>query len=94
MYHEGMYPRFYYTHITDRMQLLPQSSMSSLEAMKRARQQHPYRPFEDRLLSFLKHLHDSIPKPDLVQVEEGRINVDGNQFSEEESREIIRRMGL
>jgi hypothetical protein len=62
--------------------------------MERARQHHPYRQFEDRLLSFLKHLHDCLTKPDLVQVEEGRINIDGNEFSEEESREIFRRMGL
>jgi hypothetical protein len=62
--------------------------------MERARQRHPYRPFENRLLSFLKHLHDGLPKPDLVQVEEGRINIDGNEFSEEDSRKVIQRMGL
>lgn len=56
--------------------------------------QHSYVKFESSLISFLQHLHDTVPKPDLVQVEEGRINIDGNELSEAESREVIERMGL
>lgn len=47
-----------------------------------------------RALSFLEHLHRGLVKPDLAQVEEGRINIDGNELSEADSREMIRRMGL
>ncbi|KAF3004941.1 hypothetical protein E8E13_007446 [Curvularia kusanoi] len=53
---------------------------------------HPYVTFEKNLLSFLQHLHDSVDKPDLMQVEEGRLNIDGNELSRAESREIIDRM--
>jgi len=42
----------------------------------------------------LRHLHDSVDKPDLAQVEEGRIVIDGRQLSEQESREAMMRMGL
>lgn len=55
---------------------------------------HPYATFERSLLSFLQHLHDSVAKPDLMQVEEGRINIDGEELSRVESREMINRMGL
>jgi hypothetical protein len=55
---------------------------------------HPYARFEGSLLSFLEHLHDSVAKPDLMQVEEGRINIDGEEFSRVDSREMINRMGL
>ena len=55
---------------------------------------HPYAKFERSLLSFLHHLHDSVAKPDLMQVEEGRINIDGEELSRVESREMINRMGL
>ncbi|CAO2656351.1 Nn.00g051540.m01.CDS01 [Neocucurbitaria sp. VM-36] len=76
-------------------ELLPQrSSQSSLQAIEAAQRRHPYSAFEGRLLSFLKYLHDGLVKPDLAQVEEGRINIDGNELSEADSREMIRRMGL
>lgn len=55
---------------------------------------YSYVKFESSLLSFLQHLHESAVKPDIVQVEEGRINVDGNELSEVESKEVIRRMRL
>lgn len=47
-----------------------------------------------RVLSFLEHLHHGVIKPDLAQVEEGRFNIDGQQLSEADSRDMIRRMGL
>ncbi|KAH7401448.1 hypothetical protein BKA66DRAFT_565084 [Pyrenochaeta sp. MPI-SDFR-AT-0127] len=76
-------------------ELLPQrSSQSSLESIERAQEQHPYTAFEERLLLFLKYLHEGIVKPDLAQVEEGRINIHGRELSEAESRAMIRRMGL
>lgn len=56
--------------------------------------QHPYLKFEGSLLSFLKHLHDTTVKPDLVQVEEKRINIDGKELTEVESREMIKRMRI
>ncbi len=55
---------------------------------------HPYVKFEGSLLSFLQHLHDSAIKPDLVQVAESRINIDGNELPEVESRDMIERMRL
>ncbi|KAF1928928.1 uncharacterized protein M421DRAFT_62135 [Didymella exigua CBS 183.55] len=55
---------------------------------------YPYVKFESSLLSFLQHLHESAAKPDMVQVEEGHINVDGNELSEAESKEVISRMRL
>jgi hypothetical protein len=55
---------------------------------------YPYVKFESSLLSFLRHLHESATKPDIVQVEEGRISVDGNELSELESRDVINRMWL
>jgi hypothetical protein len=76
-------------------ELLPQDrSESNLQAIQRAQEQHPYAAFEESLLSFLKYLHEGLVKPDLAQVEEGRINIDGNELSEAESRAMIERMGL
>jgi hypothetical protein len=76
-------------------ELLPQArSQSNLQAMQRAQERYPYAVFEGRLLSFLKYLHEGLIKPDLAQVEEGRINIDGNELSEAESRAMIQRMGL
>ncbi|KAF2011762.1 hypothetical protein BU24DRAFT_436112 [Aaosphaeria arxii CBS 175.79] len=72
----------------------PDTSESFLQAMQRAQSQHPYQRFEDQLLDFLKHLHDGLVKPDLVQVEEGRITIHGNELDEAESRAMIERMGL
>lgn len=46
------------------------------------------------MLSFLKYLHTGLVKPDLVQVEQGEINIDGNELPESESRDMIRRIGL
>jgi hypothetical protein len=75
--------------------LLPRDrSESNLQAIQRAQEQHPYAAFEESLLSFLKYLHGGLLKPDLAQVEEGRINIDGNELSEAESRAMIQRMGL
>lgn len=62
--------------------------------MEAAQGRYPYNAFEQNVLSFLQHLHSGIVKPDLAQVEEGRINIDGNELSEAESREMIRRMAL
>ena len=62
--------------------------------MELAQERHSYIDFENSMLSFLKYLHDDSTKPDLVQVEEGRITVDGNELPESESRDMIRRMGL
>lgn len=76
-------------------ELLPQHrSQSSLQAIEAAQQRHPYAAFEESLLSFLRYLHDGLVKPDLAQVEEGRINIDGSELSEAESRAMIQRMGL
>ena len=76
-------------------ELLPQTrSQTSLQALEAAQRRHPYAAFEERLLSFLKHLHDGLVKPDLAQVEEGRINIDGTELSEADSRAMIQRMGL
>jgi hypothetical protein len=76
-------------------ELLPQGqSESNLQAIQRAQERHPYAAFEESLLSFLKYLHEGLVKPDLAQVEEGRINIDGNELSETESRAMIQRMGL
>ena len=46
------------------------------------------------LVSILKSLHEGLVKPDLAQVEEGRISIDGSELSEAESRAMIQRMGL
>jgi hypothetical protein len=62
--------------------------------MEAAQQRFPYTAFEAELLDFLKHLHGELVKPDLVQVEEGRITIHGNELAEADSREMIRRMGL
>lgn len=76
-------------------ELLPaSSSRSSLQAIQDAQARHPYGAFEMRVLSFLEHLHHGVIKPDLAQVEEGRFNIDGQQLSEADSRDMIRRMGL
>ncbi|KAJ4291180.1 hypothetical protein N0V90_010378 [Kalmusia sp. IMI 367209] len=77
-------------------ELLPprNSLISFVQAMQRAQERHSYVDFESNLISFLKHLHNDLVKPDLVQVEEGRITVHGNELPETDSRDIIRRMGL
>lgn len=62
--------------------------------MEAAQERHSYMDFEKNLIAFLKYLHDEQVKPDLVQVEEGRITVDGNELPERESRDMIRRIGL
>lgn len=76
-------------------QLLPKDrSQSSLQAIQAAQQRYPYAAFEDKLLAFLKFFHEGLVKPDLAQVEEGRINIDGSELSEAESRAMIQRMRL
>lgn len=55
---------------------------------------HSYAKFEGSLLSFLQHLQESAIKPDLVQVGERRINIDGNELSDLDSREMTKRMRL
>jgi hypothetical protein len=62
--------------------------------MEGARDRFPYVAFEALLLDCLKYLHDGLVKPDLVQVEEGRISIHGNELPESDSLEMIRRMGL
>jgi hypothetical protein len=79
----------------DTTQLLPANpAQSTLQAMQAAQERHPYGTFEVRVLSYLEFLHRGLIKPDLAQVEEGRFNIDGNELSEADSREMIRRMGL
>lgn len=46
--------------------------------MESAQERHSYLAFEANLLEFLKYLHVDLVKPDLVQVEEGRITIHGN----------------
>jgi hypothetical protein len=67
---------------------------TALQALQRAQERHPYAVFEERLLGFVRSLHEGLVKPDLAQVEEGRINIDGNELSEGESRDMIQRMCL
>ncbi|KAF2851139.1 hypothetical protein T440DRAFT_467882 [Plenodomus tracheiphilus IPT5] len=67
---------------------------SWVQAMQRAQRKYSYPDFERRVVQFLASLHEGVIKPDLAQVEEGRINIDGWELSEAESREAIRRMGL
>jgi len=55
---------------------------------------HSYAKFEGSLLSFLQHLQESAIKPDLVQVEERRFNIDGHELSDMDSREMTKRMRL
>jgi hypothetical protein len=78
------------------LQLLPSedSPTSYLRAIERAQERFPYLEFETNMLSFLKYLHDELVKPDLVQVEQGKINIDGTELPEAESKDMIRRMGL
>ncbi|ORY09766.1 hypothetical protein BCR34DRAFT_602623 [Clohesyomyces aquaticus] len=77
-------------------ELLPQpgSSTTFVEAMENAQNRFPYSEFERDLIGFLQYLHEGLTKPDLVQVEEGRITIHGNELPESESREMFRRMGL
>jgi ABC-type enterochelin transport system ATPase subunit len=46
------------------------------------------------MMSFLEYLHAELVKPDLVQLEQGKINIDGHELSETESKDMIRRIGL
>jgi hypothetical protein len=62
--------------------------------MSAAQHRHSYASFEDQVLDFLRDLHKNLVKPDLVQVEEGRIVIHGNELPEADSREMIRRIGL
>ncbi|KAF2278501.1 uncharacterized protein EI97DRAFT_373019 [Westerdykella ornata] len=76
-------------------ELLPNSpSVSQLQAMEAAQDRFPYPAFEAEVMAFLISLHEGFDKPDLVQVEEGRITIHGNELGEKESREMIRRMHL
>ncbi|KAF2259985.1 hypothetical protein CC78DRAFT_42978 [Lojkania enalia] len=72
----------------------PGTSTTFLQAMRDAQNRFPYLEFESNVLDFLKYLHENLMKPDLVQVEEGRITIHGNELAEADSREMIRRMGL
>ncbi|KAF9731453.1 hypothetical protein PMIN04_008243 [Paraphaeosphaeria minitans] len=72
----------------------PNSSTSFVHAMERAQELHPYEAFENSAIAFLKYLHDELVKPDLVQVEEGRVHIHGNELPESDSTEMIRRMAL
>lgn len=77
-------------------ELLPPSSApaSFVQAMERAQERNPYVDFENSIIAFLKYLHNELVKPDLVQVEEGRISIHGNELPTADSREMINRMGL
>ncbi|KAJ4348306.1 uncharacterized protein N0V89_009680 [Didymosphaeria variabile] len=76
--------------------LLPPSNLSPsfVQAMERAQERHSYVDFENNVIAFLKYLHDELVKPDLVQVEEGRVAIHGNELPEDDSHEMIRRIGL
>ncbi|KAF2641336.1 hypothetical protein P280DRAFT_309158 [Massarina eburnea CBS 473.64] len=76
-------------------ELLPQEGQpaSFLHAIQRAQGRFPYVEFEDNVLSFLQHLHEGLVKPDLVQVEEGRITIHGRDLGEVGSRAMIQRIG-
>ncbi|KAF2000434.1 hypothetical protein P154DRAFT_576111 [Amniculicola lignicola CBS 123094] len=76
-------------------ELLPQSpANTTVQAMEAAQERFPYVEFEAQILSFLRTLHDGLVKPDLVQVEDGRISIHGSELPEADSREMIERMGL
>lgn len=77
-------------------ELLPSqgSPTSFLQAMERAQDRFSYVEFEKSMLSFLKYLHTGLVKPDLVQVEQGEIYIDGTELPETESRNMISRIGL
>ncbi|KAF1956581.1 hypothetical protein CC80DRAFT_61017 [Byssothecium circinans] len=77
-------------------ELLPKQGQptSYLRSIEGARDRFAYNEFEANLLSFLKHLHEGLAKPDLIQVEEGRITIHGNELGEADSRAMIRRMCL
>jgi len=62
--------------------------------MEAAQNKFPYTAFERNVLDFLKSLHESCTKPDLVQVEQGRISIHGNELTADDSRDMMRRMGL
>lgn len=62
--------------------------------MEAAEERYPYAAFEDQMLGYLHDLHDGLDKPDLVQVEQRRITIHGNELPEDETREMIQRMGL
>lgn len=68
--------------------------MSAIGTFQNIEEQHSYIEFESKLISFLQHLHDNAIKPDLIQVEERRFNIDGVELSEAESREMYQRMRL
>ncbi|KAF2675919.1 hypothetical protein K458DRAFT_323446 [Lentithecium fluviatile CBS 122367] len=70
------------------------SPTSFLQAMERAQERFPYVEFEKKILSFLKYLHNELVKPDLVQVEQGQININGTELPETETRDVMRRIGL
>jgi hypothetical protein len=62
--------------------------------MEAAQDKYPYTVFESEVVSFLKSLHEGFIKPDLVQVEQGRITIHGNELTPDDSRDMMRRMGL
>lgn len=68
--------------------------MSFVQAMESAQAKFPYPAFEARVLEFLRNMHDGVDKPDIVQVEQGRITIHGVELSDEESSEMIGRMQL
>ena len=65
-----------------------------LQAIEAAQDRYPYAEFELKLLGFLKYLHDSLVKPDLMQVEDGQINLHGSMLPDSDSRDMIKRMRL
>lgn len=62
--------------------------------MEGAQRRYSYVAFETQMIDFLRYLYDDVAKPDLVQVEEGRITIHGNELPETEAREMLERMGL
>lgn len=62
--------------------------------MEAAQDKFPYTAFEHNVVDFLKSLHETCTKPDLVQVEQRRITIHGNELTPDDSRDMMRRMGL
>jgi hypothetical protein len=67
--------------------------MPFLEALESARERYPVARFDGNVVAYLKRMHRSIDKPDLVQVEQREITVHGERLSDEETREMLQRIG-
>jgi hypothetical protein len=55
--------------------------------MKAAQERYPYKDFEDLVIFYMQSLHVQMKKPDLV-------NVHGHELMHDDSRDIIRCIGI